>query len=449
MTLNLIKRLQQNAKMAKNTILKIQSDINDLKISVNELKKETDANKKYLLENVNQINANINQLETRFNFQNLRHSHDKKQILVAGFFGAFNLGDEIMLQTILGELSSYPNIEVTIMLSENYSCDLTKYSTNKFIFYPKSIFEMQSLANYFDTLIFAGGALIDDNNYSTGMGQINLGSILVNLGILFNQNKKRTIFYGLSSNTNLTNSNFTEKLQKVIQDSSLFLLRDSLSLETITSSNINTSKIKIVDDLAFANKDLYAFTQKPSTSNHNQISLIYVFTEETYPKLLTFTKKLLDYLDNEIKLKIIPFYDYTDNDLMFANRLTAEINSARLETLSKIPLEAEDLGKIINSSLAVISMRYHGTLISNFLRKKTLCINYDIHDHYPNKNKYLYDYYKFPKLEIKYSNLGLFDQKIITKLLNVKPISLEEVEKIHKKATKCLEENLKNYLREE
>ena len=87
-----------------------------------------------------------------------------------GFYGAPNLGDELMLETLLQYFPSFKDVDLTIMLSDNPVYDIGSYPAVNFIHYPKTRYDFNYLAQYFDTLVFGGGAIIDDrffdNNYS-------------------------------------------------------------------------------------------------------------------------------------------------------------------------------------------------------------------------------------------------------------------------------------------
>lgn len=72
---------------------------------------------------------------------------NKKKVLICGFYGAFNLGDELMLQTILKNLKNVSNLEITIMLCDNPYTDTTKYGKCKFIHYPRTRNDLNIIAN--------------------------------------------------------------------------------------------------------------------------------------------------------------------------------------------------------------------------------------------------------------------------------------------------------------
>ena len=347
----------------------------------------------------------------------------KKHILIVGFFGAFNLGDELMLETLLGYLKEYENkFDFTIMLSENYYCDITRYGAHNFIFYPKNILDLNNFANYFDIMISPGGALLDDVNYSINCKNMTLGTILINLSLRFIEFNKKCILYGLSTNDKITNKEYIEKLKIICEKSDYFSLRDNNSLTTLNNSGIFNDKIRIVDDIVITNNLLILSNKHKKTNN---IGLIYVFDNQTYPRILSFTKKLLNYSNKDLMFNIIPFYDYNNNDITFASRLLRDLGNNRISISDPVPKKMVDTLEIINKNDCIISMRYHGTLISNFLHKKVLCINLDTHRHYNNKNNHIYHMYGFEKNIINYSNIEKFGINDYSKLINQKVLPVE------------------------
>lgn len=95
---------------------------------------------------------------------------DKQKILVMGFFGAPNTGDELMLQSIIDKLD-LNNLEVSVMIADNQDFVLNSNKNLNYIHYPRTHTDLNILTNYFDKIIFAGGALIDDTQFGNKQTQ--------------------------------------------------------------------------------------------------------------------------------------------------------------------------------------------------------------------------------------------------------------------------------------
>lgn len=340
-----------------------------------------------------QLGKNLERIDANFSHQTLPHRSSEANILVAGFFGAFNLGDELILETTLSTLkATHPSARVTIMLADNYSSDITRYGDYDFIHYPNTPLEINAIARHFDAVIFPGGAIIDDVDYSLQKRPLTLGTIVVNLSLRFIAMDKPCILYGLSTNAELVNPEFIKKVDQIATKAQHFSLRDSNSLKTLESAGVTTDKITIVDDIVIANK---LITQDITHNDH--IGLIFIYTEDSFNKIVTFTQSILESTPNKTRLKLILFYDYENNDLTFAQKLVDTVNNPRLS------IESASLGdyaatvKTIGSLATIFSMRYHGTLLANFLGKRVICLDYSQHRHYANKNQYLYSHYGFTK----------------------------------------------------
>ena len=100
----------------------------------------------------------------------------------------------------------------------------------------------------------------------------------------------------------------------------------------------------------------------------------------------------------------------------------------------------QEIIEVFDTQDYIISMRYHGALLSLFMNKKTLTLVDDYHPHYMNKMNYLYEEYKFPKnlLIISKSNKDMLIEAIDkllddkTNQINTKPIIDRNKKKINK-----------------
>lgn len=393
-----IKRLVNKTRKLLNVDFDsiVDNNINSLH-QINELKK-----KEIILSNkIDNLSKSIDSLNSNFDYTNLElmlslnKQTSKKKVLICGYYGAFNLGDELMLQTILKYIGNKEELDITIMLCTYKYTDITKYGKYSFIHYPKTIHDFNYIAQYYDAVIFGGGALLDDSNYSIASNHLSLGYILINLTLRFIAFNKITILYGLSSNENLHNQEFIDKLNFIASNATYFSLRDTNSLNTLKACNIKTDRIKIVDDILFANN--YNI-QKRKTNSVVNIGVIYICMDDTEKDVIDNTRILIKYLkSNNIKYKInfIPFMNVQNNDEIFLKTKVGDMD----KNITVLPYQytIKDVVNTINDQDFIISMRYHGSLIANILEKNNITILYSRHRHYKNKMNYLYDNYGFEK----------------------------------------------------
>jgi len=394
------------------------------------------SNVKGIINNENEVlNSKIDKIASINNdiFNNFRYSNlefltldntvKKCKVLIVGFYGAPNLGDELMLQTLLLKLSNFnSNIDVTIMLCENSKFDITTYPGVKILHYPKSVLDLNVISNYFDCVIFGGGALLDDSDFNIYNSQLSLGNILINLSLRMIAFNKKLILYGLSCSDSIINPEYILKLDFIIQNCTYISLRDENSKKTLERIGIETNKISIVNDIVFSNQSLY-HTKKLSSSVSEQCNIGIVYICSNIDEMVIFTNKIITSFKNKYKkvhISLIPFYQYNNNDKDFYKKLSDKLNYDNI-SIEKYPRNLDELISIFNNCEYVISMRYHATLVANSLGKKVLNLKYDTHNHYNNKIDYLYKKYKFKNYEILYSKLNEpISHNVIDKFVNGK-----------------------------
>lgn len=110
-------------------IEKLLNVINHLDIKINEIAINQKKNEE-IIENQNKkILAKLNS----FNFELLSYNNNKQKILIVGFYGGYNLGDELMLQTLLKHLEKFDNLELTVMIADNASYNIDEFKNVRFI----------------------------------------------------------------------------------------------------------------------------------------------------------------------------------------------------------------------------------------------------------------------------------------------------------------------------
>lgn len=385
--------------------------------------------------NIKSINENLDTLDKKINFrmdiiQKQNHEqlvqldysskkysfvywkqkliHDTSyKILIAGYYGALNCGDELMLQTIIKYLEKKDNkVNFYIMLYKNenlFPCDL--YPNIKYIYYPETIEDFELISDNFDAVFFGGGAHIDDRYCDFTKYGFSFPIIHTKLSKLFIQKNKKVITFGFSSNNFLSNENYINDL-KYIVNNSWFSVRDSYSEALLYKYNI-CKKINVVNDIVLADYDLMN-AKIIKNSKDNKILLILIYNEETYNKNVNLIKYLLS---KKIEVHLLPFYQYNNNDHNYIDKIVKEIKNENLY-LYNYPYNMKNLIKLILKFNKIISCRYHSTLISLILNRDVLSLTYDIHPHYINKIEGIYKKYNIKKEEILFSELENKKNKI-------------------------------------
>ena len=409
--------LKFDYEIAQGNIIDILKKMQHLESLEKENAKES-ANIKY---KINKLSDDLEKIIKNFNYVNLEtlqlnnfKTTGKQKLLICGFYGAVNLGDELMLETLLKYIDETNRFDVTIMLCDNQYVNITRYGKYNFIHYPINSVDLNNIANYYDCLIFGGGAHLDDIDYDNNK-HLSMGRILTDLTMRFITFEKKTVIYGLSSNEKITNPEFISKLKYIVDNSTLFALRDKYSIETLKKCGVDTSKIKLVDDIVFA--DDYKTIERKDKKTI-EIGAIFICNHETENKIENYLNSIEKYLkkvDYKYHINLIPFYDYNDNDNYYYNNIIKRIKSNKINIM-KMPYNMNQLQELFNENDCIISMRYHATLIANIMNKNVLNIVYSSHQHYTNKMRYIYDNYKYDNNTINFGEQ--IDDNIIKKLLS-------------------------------
>ncbi len=366
----------------------LEEESANIKCAMNKMSEEYEK----VIKNFNYVNLETLQL-------NNLNSTGKQKLLICGFYGAINLGDELMLEILLKEIEKTNAFDVTIMLCDNQYIDITRYGKYNFIHYPLNIVDLNNIANYYDCLLFGGGAHIDDYGYDDDK-HLSLGRILTDLTMRFIVFNKKTALYGLSSNSELTNIEYINKLKYIVDNCTYFSIRDTYSIDVLKKNGIDTDKIILVDDIVFASK----YKSIKQAKKELRIGIVFICNEENKNKNEEYILTLISYLNKKGEkyfIDLIPFYDYMDNDHNHYLELMKKVQEKNVNIRS-MPKDMEDLQIAFNENDYIISMRYHATLIANLMNKKVLNIIYNKHRHYDNKMKYLYEKYIFEDNNIIY-----------------------------------------------
>lgn len=362
-----------------------------------------------------------------------------KTILIAGWLGAFNLGDEMMLDVTLKSLKAqWPNCVITLLVHNINTEVMQRYRDYKVVV-RRSISEatIEQLAHDNDIFWINGGALLDDRDYGAAIvsdcgikNEMTLAFDLARVAKAFFARHKKVFCYGLSTNRDIANPQFKRDYRELVDKSVHFSMRDTFSRNKFAQFADDT-KIQLVDDLEFADAAISKVSTAPPSDT---IAIIPVLFNELMDGFEAFIKLLIETTDYNIKL--ILFYDEFDNDINLAFQLRQRLgdNSYRVNEIV-VPRNSDELKNNLADVNAVFSMRYHGTLFAGAIGKPTVCINWDKHPHYYNKNKYLREHYGLVLSAINFSRFDKLNRSKIVKILaNLDAASPTRLKKIYRVA---------------
>lgn len=403
---------------------KIEEDIKLLNEKTHNLEKRLNTIEQLIRDGLYNSEEERGYLSSEYIFNALPRSQ-KKKILVCGYYGARNCGDELMLQAILKNVDT-DKYDVTILLSVNHSLDSSYYYPYHVLHYPKKVDDCRYLAENYDAIVWGGGAVLDDSYYEYRGVNNDLAYILFTITLLMLRMQKEAYIFGVSANRTLQNKKAIQDLQYIVNNATYFSLRDTNSKSTLESAGIVTSNIDIIDDLALS-LDFSNSSQSNKNGTTVNIGAVLMSTTRDDPGISTIIKNIAlagrDYYKSKrIHLRLIPFFDqyHFDNEL-YSNAIK-NIDDASMDGIT-ITIEEQDfspatISRVFSECDIIVSMRYHATLIAGgVLNRKVLSINQgNTHRHYYNKQKYIKDKYVKNLIEIPYED-SLNYEKLAKKLV--------------------------------
>lgn len=324
------------------------------------------------------------------------HSIPDHGVLLCGNYGNPNTGDEWMLDTMISYIRRYTKRQITIMLEPNRLFDPSVYLKYgiEYIHYPKTVYDYDLIEKKFDVLIFGGGAIIQDDIYWEAYDYgINICRTVVDLPLRFIAKKKKVICLGLSTSTELTNREYIEKLQAVINGSTFFSMRDPYSIGTLEKAGICTDKVQLVHDIVYANEELGQVIEGSKHEKNDadvmHVGLVYIVAEETKPlfrSLIDKIKKETEDSGRVCKITIIPFFDDWHIDYRF---YMDEVKDDSSVTVLRYDSDIKMVIDVFMKQDIVVCARYHAILLALSLGVPCVALYYDTHQHYCNKVSYL------------------------------------------------------------
>lgn len=315
------------------------------------------------------------------------------KILVAGWYGADNFGDELMLRTVI---ESFPRgflDRIYVLLWDNPRYD--RWGLNPavhVIHYPSSIWDLEILSDRFDVVVWGGGAILDDKQLDGNPGNINTGNLFILLNELMIGKGKKVFALGLSANDKLEDEDYIRRLSAIIDSSELFSLRDPYSLQTLVDAGVNAGQVALCEDLAFSNQGLRALRASYTPVSEKRLGVVLLCVEDQFTHNLELLRLLLgnDRLRDEgYIISLIPFLDENGWDILHFRRLKESLPDCERVVIERCARNIEDTP--IASCSRLISYKYHAALIADVLGIPNLSVYCNSHPHYKNKMMHLAD----------------------------------------------------------
>lgn len=174
------------------------------------------------------------------------------RVLIVGWYGVQNFGDELMLKCMINRYKTASFIEkkkyeISVLLEKNAAYRFSNISEDVRCFYPpETELDLSLTCSYFDELVLGGGAHIDDKEIKSFDF---IPYLIVRLSLGFLRLGKKVRWVAVSSNETLVNRKYIESLRLIAEGATSFSVRDSYSLAVLEKAGIGN--VSLDRDIAF------------------------------------------------------------------------------------------------------------------------------------------------------------------------------------------------------
>lgn len=286
-----------------------------------------------------------------------KSSRNLKKILISGYYGFDNFGDETILSVLVKKLKEFTPFITVLSKNPSKTKDLHKVESSFFFSPCKAFFRVLKC----DILFSGGGSLLQD---VTSLNSLLYYLLLINIALFF---RKKVIIF--AQGIGPINNKFGAFLTKnTLKKCSLVTVRDRKSKMLLNKWGIDAD---LVCDPLF---DLETYEYSPSNKVGVQLRSFKTLKED----LLT---KLAQQINKEFSDKEIEIYSFQDSlDLAVCRHfeeILKSINPQINTTLIHNQTSQEILYKISKLDY-MIAMRFHANLVAIKYGIKTLAVCYDV-----------------------------------------------------------------------
>ena len=297
----------------------------------------------------------------------------KKKILVYGWFGENNLGDELLLDSMIYMINqNVNNAEINVMASKpkevkknhkGINCISTTINLSV-----KSVIKniicnpFKTLYNVIasDVLIVAGGGAISDWNPNSTKDMF----FLINV---FNKLKKKIFLLGIGAGPINKKESYI-RFKNVLEKANYITVRDEYSFNEL--KKIGIKNLKITNDLVFN----FPIKSNKNVKEVKKIGLVLapvcMEKKEKFLKFVEEIRSLIDSLKKEYEISIIPFQNNYD---FILTKYFSDIDGIKIYDDEK---SYNYLMDIFSEQDLIIGMRFHSIVLSLMMNKYIIPIVY-------------------------------------------------------------------------
>ncbi|HNR65867.1 MAG TPA: polysaccharide pyruvyl transferase CsaB [Atribacterota bacterium] len=311
----------------------------------------------------------------------LKKNRNLKSIIISGYFGFGNCGDEAILMAMIQQLSQIVSKENIVVLSQNPKKTKMLYGVNSvFRLNPFLIFRQMKKCAVF---ISGGGGLLQDVS-GKGLSIIYYLSLIL-LARLF---KIPNVIYGQGIGPIRREIN-RKILRLILSKTNLIIVRDEQSQLLLQQIGIEKESVLVYADPSFLLKkeqlsseiEKYYFLGPRYGKSINKMTIGVIIRnckeiEQDYNQKVLQLAKVADHLITKYQSRLIFIPFQIDNDLTLLNDVIKQMKNSSVDCLEREINPAQMLSFFSELSLT-IGMRFHAILFSTINNNPFIAIDYD------------------------------------------------------------------------
>ncbi|MDD4028673.1 MAG: polysaccharide pyruvyl transferase CsaB [Caldisericia bacterium] len=292
----------------------------------------------------------------------------QKKIVLSGYYGFGNIGDEAILRTLMRDLSllkkkGYP-LDISVLSANPYS---TSTLTDAFAIERFSFFSVLEEIFRCDALISGGGGLIQDIT--------SFKSPLYYLGIIQIARFFRKPVFIYANGIGPLHHAVNRFLCKIVfNQCTAITLRDEASRQLVDQIGVRPSIVTVTVDPIFSLRPEHAFNIDSYPHHDNFIAICFGPNPQTNSKIEDIAT-FLDDVGNTTKLPLVftPFYPDYDKKFSILLQQKMKYPSHLIDTFNT----PEDMLSLLRRCQFGIGMRLHFMILLSLLKKPILPFIYD------------------------------------------------------------------------
>lgn len=360
----------------------------------------------------------------------LLKNNQQKKVAVIGWLGAFNLGDEMMLDTSLAEFRRHGH-DITLLTHSDDEKVHDRYQGYKVV--SRTVLsdeKVRFIATHNDALFVNGGALLDDSEYEQPWS---LAKDIARLAKAFIRRKKKVLFYGISTNDIVTDPAFIRDFTYILKNATYVSVRDIFS-QAVLAKELGCTTAELVDDIVFADP---AVLKEIPEKQQGRIAIIPLYNNETEESVYKLVTTLTEATNQP--MRFIHFFDEHDHDARATEKMRSRLGEGRF-AIDEVyaPRNAEELQRSLEGVDVVFSARYHGILFASAVGNRVVSLHYNTHRHYQNKNTYLWQAYGYGEATINISEITSLSVDKIRNIISSTKKPNTRTRAIHRRAKRTL-----------